>query len=724
MITNNEILDYTFFREKGMLLLQKLSARQWTDHNVHDPGITILEQLCYALTDLSYRINFSIPDLMAETDSQDWSDNFRQGPMLTSNPVNLSDWRRVLIDTDGVRNAWIYPLDTTLETYDARVYYDLAEGGLRMSPPTKGRDSTRTIDPLDMKGLYQVVFVAEPKKNPDHIKNIIQKRIHARRNLGEDFHQIKALVTQGVFMEGEIEIGIVSDPAELLASIYFDIQEYLSPRIRFYSLQERLAAGFSLEDILEGPLLDHGFINHQELDAFQLRRSVRISDAIRLIMAKEGVVAVKKLKFSLPGTDKFASTERGEPWELIIPDGLSPVLIIPSLPTPKRTPIIGVQLFKNDLPLKIDWAISWHWYRKLNFEKTDLTKPHLQTTVTKAPARGRRRLVGEHQSIQHQFPEVFGIGKVGLPRPISSLRLAQARQFKAYLSIFDQLLANSFAQLEGVGKLFSQTPEASQITYFSKSLREEIPDFEPLINWKAFNLSRGNSSKEKKDRYDYKLQRDTEGGESPAARQRLWDRTNRLLNHLLARFGEEVNEHDGFLKKELFKQKENLIKEYAASSSQRGKAFNYMLPSEEKKNVAGLEQRLSFLLGFQQSERRSLSNLPVDDPGGFHLVEHILLRPSSSDTSQKTSILQIPIPLEDDRPPLKDPFSMQLSFVFPKWLDRFNETENPGFRKVILKTLREETPAHLRIYIHWLGKTEMGKFEDAFQDWVKQLKDR
>lgn len=726
MVAKSDILDFTFFREKGLLLLQKLSGQQWTDHNPHDPGITILEQLCYTLTDLSYRIDFSIPDLMAETGANDWADNFRQGLMLTTGPVNLSDWRRVVIDTEGVRNAWIYPIDTTLDTYNARVFYDLVEGSLRMTPPVRGRDSTRSIDPLKMQGLYRVVFVPEPGKNPENVKIKIQNKLHALRNLGEDFHEIKPLASQGLFIEGKIETGVVSDPAALLASIYFDIQEYLSPRIRFYSLQERLHAGYLLEDILEGPLLNHGFLDDKDLDDFQLRRSVRISDLMRLIMNIDGVVAVKNLKLSLSGTNISASTEKGEPWELIIPDGFSPVLIIPTFPSEKRNPIVGISLLKNGLPLKIDWKISWHWLSKMNEEEAERTKPLRQKMETKAPARGQHRKVREHQSIQHQFPEVFGIGEVGLSSSASTVRMAQARQFKAYLAIFDQLLANSFAQLGGVGKLFSQLPLASKKTYFSQSLRDEIPDFEPLINWKAFELNRGSTNEDNSNNYNKKLQLDTEGGARDPERQRLWDRRNRLLNHLLARFGEGIQEHDAVLKQNLLHQKETLINDYALISQQRGKGFNYMLSSQDPFNVSGLERRLGVLLGFSQSPKKELGNLLKNDPGGFYLIEHILLRPSPSDAGQENSILQIPLPNldENDRLPLKDPFSLQVSFFFPAWIDRFDNEKNPGFRKAVLKTIREETPAHLRIYINWLSQPEMQKFELTYQNWITLLKDR
>ena len=49
----------------GLKHIQRLSSEIWTDYNLHDPGITTLELLCYALTDLSYRASFPIADLLA-----------------------------------------------------------------------------------------------------------------------------------------------------------------------------------------------------------------------------------------------------------------------------------------------------------------------------------------------------------------------------------------------------------------------------------------------------------------------------------------------------------------------------------------------------------------------------------------------------------------------------------------------------------------------------------
>lgn len=51
----------------GLTYIQQLSGHIWTDYNTHDPGMTILEQVCYALTDLIYRCEFDVADYLSET---------------------------------------------------------------------------------------------------------------------------------------------------------------------------------------------------------------------------------------------------------------------------------------------------------------------------------------------------------------------------------------------------------------------------------------------------------------------------------------------------------------------------------------------------------------------------------------------------------------------------------------------------------------------------------
>lgn len=100
--------DYALLRAEGLRILQQLAGRQWADYHVHDPGVTILEQLCFALADLGYRLGHPMPDLLTGPDgSFAIPADFRARSILTTQPVTLDDYRRMLLDVDGVRNAWV-----------------------------------------------------------------------------------------------------------------------------------------------------------------------------------------------------------------------------------------------------------------------------------------------------------------------------------------------------------------------------------------------------------------------------------------------------------------------------------------------------------------------------------------------------------------------------------------------------------------------------------------
>ena len=55
--------DYSFLRKKGIGMIEDLCGKTWTDYNAHDPGITLLEAYCFALTELGYRMSFDMKDM-------------------------------------------------------------------------------------------------------------------------------------------------------------------------------------------------------------------------------------------------------------------------------------------------------------------------------------------------------------------------------------------------------------------------------------------------------------------------------------------------------------------------------------------------------------------------------------------------------------------------------------------------------------------------------------
>lgn len=383
---------------------------------------------------------------------------------------------------------------------------------------------------------------------------------------------------------------------------------------------------------------------------------------------------------------------------------------------------------------KPDWDGVKKIYTDLQAAAEYQPLPESQRDIQLAP--GRDRNVGRYHSLQHHFPRVYGIGENGLPPSASDQRKAQARQLTAYLTFFDQLLANYFAQLEHLPALFSFY-DTEPRTYFSQVLEDDRLGLEEI----RIHQDAAAHQDVLETIMEYPQAAFEAITEDPLVDLATWqpeeevvdyERKNRFLDHLLARFAEEFTDYsllvyDPETPGKLIEDKCNFLKDYIEVGGGRGQAFDYTQPvwdtegAEDPVNVSGLEKRISRKLGLSSYHKQKLADLDDDEEGGFHLVEHILLRPRPADEAQwkdaTRALWQAATLLAD--PLRNDPYSAQVSFVFPGWINGF---EDEDFRAFVQQTLREETPAHLSIHLNWLDQEAMRAFEAAYYDWLESLR--
>jgi hypothetical protein len=155
-------MDYALMRETGINRLQQLAGNVWTDFNIHDPGVTILEALSYAISDLGYRSNFRMQDILAEdpNNAADIKNFFTAREILPNCPLTLLDYRKLLIDIEvedkvnkclsGVKNAWLFKSNES----EQKFYPHVVEEFLSYSPDP----SIPAQDFVRLKGLYNVLL--------------------------------------------------------------------------------------------------------------------------------------------------------------------------------------------------------------------------------------------------------------------------------------------------------------------------------------------------------------------------------------------------------------------------------------------------------------------------------------------------------------------------------------------------------------------------------------
>nr|VFJ60533.1 MAG: hypothetical protein BECKDK2373C_GA0170839_10829 [Candidatus Kentron sp. DK] len=667
-------MDYDLLRKEGISHLEKLAAKSWSDFNAHDPGITILEQVCYAITDLGYRMDYDIPDLLASEDGNEdpYGSLYSPAKILTCRPVTVTDLRKIIIDVPGVGNAWVEIVQQPVPA----LYYHPGSGELTLEI------IPLVTEPVVLKGLYRVLIEKSDLAdlNSASVREAVARRLHANRAVGEDFAEIRVLDAQDVRVSADIAIGPVDDPRQVLVEIYQRLAAHISPSVPFHTLQEMRSVGKSVDEIFDGPVLEHGFIDTETLQRTRRHTALRASDLLREIMDVPGVRAVRNIA--------MATGDRWEVWSLDLDPARAPRF------DPQNS---AIRLEKDLIDVTPDKEATLAIYRD-GIDKAS-GKPELTTDQRDIrPARGRDRHLSEYDSLQRQFPAVYGIGELGLPASAAPTRRARARQLKAYLLFFDQLLANGFAQLAHVRDLFSFQGDNTR-TYFSQVVDD------PGLGLAALRV------REDLDDHAASIQRITANPSLDPARK------NRLLDHLLARFAERFTDYALVLRglptgelsaeEKLIGDKQAFLQDYPRIGAARGGAFDYTAWASEAA-VSGLQRRIELALGIPSGGAEPA--LAGDDKEGLYLVEHILLRPMAGDKEQQGPLLA------DAR--YKDPYSLQVSFVFPDWPGRFPSLV---FRQFVERTLREETPAHLTPYVQWLDRDAMAQFETAWRDWRKNV---
>ncbi len=664
-------MDYRFLRREGIRHLERLAGHLWSDFNAHDPGITILEQLCYAITDLGYRIDFGMADLLADHGGEPAASLPSARAILTCEPVTNADMRKLVLDVDGVRNAWI----ESISQPEVVLYHHAATRQLRLEDDVYGSE------PVNLRGLYRVLVAKSDAVDGPTVRRRVARRLHAHRPLGQDY-EVEVLASRKIRVHARVEIGPVDSGEAVLLEIFRRLGRHLSPTVSFSTLEEMLAAGRSIDDIFDGPALVHGFLDSESLAAAVCRTSIHTSDLINEIMQVPGVRAVRTIAVS-----ESPDGERLD-WSLELPPGHVARLDLEhpdiTLERENLKVVVDVERVVADYARAQDDGAS---HRALAAHERDLVA-----------GVGRDRSIARYHSIQHQFPADYGIGALGLADSAPARRKAQAKQLEAYLAFFEQLLANYFAQLAHTRELFS-FDSGQYRTYFAQALDDPSLRMETL---------RRRGSAEHRAWFDDRVESTALAGDDADSGATRLGRKNRLLNHLLARFAEDFTDYSLIVwdpsGQKTADDKIALLQRISRVSGGRSSGRNYLAGDGGR---SGLEERIRLKTGL------------VGEAGEeFRMVEHILLRPVPEDRNQLADDGRVQVPLLSAAE-YADPFSLQLSFVFPGFVDRFVAAGGgaSGFRRFVEKTIRLETPAHLLPYIHWLDRDEWEAFEQGYREW-------
>lgn len=569
--------DFSKLRSLMLKQVQSMSGHVWTDYNLHDPGVTIIEQLCYALTDINYRSDYSIEDLLAN--SEDRIDLHQQGlftpdESLPVRPLTTIDMQKSLIDQiDEIAYLSLEPASLTEKadhSTHCNILYDAyVETTNQQFLPAESLQ-THSLGEIEQK---------------------IRKSFCRERNLGSDINAIYFIEDEALELVATIEIDEASQANNVLAEIYFNSQLFLSASLSKSGLTNTGDESL-LADLLTGPFLQNGFINDNEL--LHRKKDISLSSLVLKLKNINGINKIKSIVFQLQNGDTiedYISSNKLKSFSLLIPE---------------KQDSINVRLFKNGEMLKVGFGEFIAAYEMLvhnRFHHLQLQKIKRQS----AQYQHKYKDLSDYTSIQTQFPNAYGINRYGIPASFSSARKARAMQLKGYLMLFDQLMSDHLSMLDNIKDLFSIKLEANN-SYKTQPLNcESIPDVEKLYREiPDHEFLSGNKHYE-----DY------------------YDRKTRVIDFLLALNGRDKEQYgleyenpyfnSTELEQRLIGHKTENLKQIHTLSSNRAGGYDYSEKFWNTQNRSFIEQYLSNLIGVSTVCRSLIQ--PLKDQGLKRLDE-------------------------------------------------------------------------------------------------------
>ena len=676
-------MDYEVLRKEAIKLLQEYASETWTDHNVHDPGITILEQIILVLTDLGFRTNFDITDILAEEqsdgfDNYEYFDLYTPRYLLTSAPFTENDYRLFLMQCRWIKNAWVtgshndedssrseipykgmydfkIELDTRFfgdedrmvdmndnvlrsDTMDIDIELELPHWDFLLSDCapdavdwnlawtilranrridlTKDEETIEIEVVIDSNGEFTDIIYKSAAPaftlTEDEKAAVMDKiwsetlfyqsvvldilvavgeawdKLQAWRGLCEDFIRMTGVRVEKVRIDTALEIDDASSPEQVLGEVFYDLHNHLSKQVGYATYEEKKEAGVEIEVMYDGPEPLKGFIDSSEIRSW--KKAVYTSDIVKILWDVVGVTAILEDldiqnylgNYAVPRSNEHTEeTGTGDENEIADDWGISLSYYldyIPKFDIDKSE----IRVLKNGIEQRVDYdAVRAYFEDKIREDISELPEPdELDPTYQK----GNHRNIKNYRSVQYDFPLNYGIGFHGLPSKSSDERKAKARQLKAYLLFFDQVMVNHATQVANTGKFFAINNSVER-TYYTQHLLDTV-NVKELYN-------------KSEEELDHALAEMSEKLDDFLARRASF------LDHLLMRFAEEVADKGSFAYTLLgvdpswqwINDKLAILRNYRAISSRRFTGFNHTLSHKEPGNVAGLKQRICRFAG-------------------------------------------------------------------------------------------------------------------------------
>ncbi|WP_298976481.1 hypothetical protein [uncultured Roseobacter sp.] len=348
-------IDFDTLSRTAIGHAQAASGNIWTDYNIHDPGVTLLEQTCYALTEVSFQATHTTPDLLTNAKGAIRFDElslFLPAETLPGDPVTLLDLAAELAEVVGA----------------ARV---LISRGPQV-------------------GLLDAVIIPAPGAPGTDAKTItrqvledVTRAFRARRPLGCDLNNLHVAERAPAQLSGIVEITGTAIPERVAAEIYY----HISAILRGQAVGTEIAAGATRQTVydhpqtyLHAPSDQDGKVPNLENHLTDLRAIPGVSDITDMSLARQ--------KPTSPQAEETAGVHY---LDLTVPEISSDIDLVLTL---------------NGVPLTLDANQILEEFVRVSADHIAKAQHHLEAADWAPPSPGQRRSF-ETAPVDALLPNVY-----------------------------------------------------------------------------------------------------------------------------------------------------------------------------------------------------------------------------------------------------------------------------------------------------------------------------
>lgn len=694
--------------------VQRLSGKVWTDYNVHDPGVTVGDIANHALAELDYKLGFGLPDYLA-----------KKGVPFSPRHSGLFPPEEVYttqpVTTEDYRRLFL----THIPEID-NVWVDC-------NPATGG---------YTVKVMLSPFGVEDAKAVCDRVKALY----HSHRNLCEYLSgEVEILKPEDLEFQAEFEVDPAEDVSVVLARIYRTLLHYLSGAVQISAPSEATSSSFPPEEWLEG-MTDcvretSPELQQTEHELYKLLREVKgVRSFMTCYLMREG----KPL------------TDFSEGFGLQIPEKAKDFHV-----RIHQGKLSGVQPDIRTFRTRLETLYLTGRHREAIQEERKEYNWRIPESVF--------RDIFSHDTIIGDFPACYRL---------SEKRDQGENAFESYLKLYDRVIQEGLAEVEGLPRILSLDAEdAGNLNnrHIRKVKKQYLDFLDKLYGVESHPvwLSEQNCYGETEEdtlrrrmgflRHTARLTGNRSragnilrpGGESTPPVIKEWfcrllgleSSDEYTVSNVLPKYnlrivdrkgGKSLTERiDSLLIDEHMLKEDKVEKveyeELAADEAKKQNEYKRIRSELDYFNVNRISGDLfrggtdlesyrtvqlgkeEYILLYRNRERGGWSNLGrADSRKRLNTLANILRRFLRELNRACETIYIVEPVLADTDRPFR------LTIVLPDWTARFHTIH---FREHCKELLRSLLPAHLSFGIYWLDERRMKLFESCYHQWMHSLTD-